>query len=292
MNQHTRDPQRVAAAKAVLTRFFSPGKASTHGKGVWNGEISLEAMRFQIDNPEAINQGTTNTCGPAAFLYALAYYRPEQYARIMGELYVYGKTTLGDMTLMPSRAILSSWVDNGEVEFIDWMPLVSIKNSTTPDYDHMKDQIAGMTFPGEIAKWLKRAGWQVQRHSAYLFKENITDLRRASVSFNSGHVVFLFVKAKSISNKVKKSPWWGVDHWVTLTSPVKVRKDRHSPWRPIQGLPNVSDTDLLHYQIQFTIVSWGENMTIGTGQPSTGATDNVKQWLHYYYGYIAAKPPV
>lgn len=44
-------------------------------------------------------------CGPAAFFYCLQQDRPDVYARPPGELWRYGKTKIGALTISPERDV-------------------------------------------------------------------------------------------------------------------------------------------------------------------------------------------
>lgn len=99
--------------------------------------------------------------------------------------------------------------------------------------------MAGITLPGEIGKWLKKTGWEVQRTSTSIFGRGLANLKLASRAFASNQVVFFFIKAKSLSMLVKKGPWLGVDHWITLTSSIKVRKDNNAKWESIHTIKEI-----------------------------------------------------
>jgi hypothetical protein len=129
---------------------------------------------------------------------------------------------LGNLVLKPDKRILGNW-DASLIAAIDWLALASLKNNTSPDFDRAKETLDGITMPEELHKWLSSTGWKVTGADTNIFfGKGIKEIQAASKAYAAGNAVYLFVKAKSVGN-VGKSLWFGVDHWVVLTSTISVR---------------------------------------------------------------------
>lgn len=290
MLKHNRNSKRIHSALSIArTLSPNPNVKSTLWRGINEGQIYKELVN-RIQNPESIDQYDTNTCGPAAYWYILAYYQPERYAKAIVELYKKGETKLGSVTLKPDKRILGNW-DASRIAAIDWLALASLKNNTSPDYDKPQDTFDGVTMPKEVQNWVSSTGWKVTGADTNLFfGKGIKEIQAASKAYSAGNAVYLFVKAKSVGN-VGKSLWFGVDHWAVLTSTISVRNPEEPIWINI-GLITTQVDNLDDYYIDFTIYTWGRETTVGNNSinMTTIPIQTVGDFKRYFYGYIAVKP--
>ncbi len=309
MNQHSRNPQRLAKARTTFRNFFRSGKRTLISTGVWKNITDADmdsALLDRIINPEKIAQKLTSTCGPAAYWYSLAYYRPEVYAKAVIELYDQGKTTLGNLVLQPSQITLNALtisnrnasgsprptIKPSAIDPVDWIALGSLKNATSKNYDDVDDELSAITMPNEVAIWLTKTGWSVHNQvTSTASSQPLIQLKAASLGNWSGRAVCLFIKAKSAGN-VKRSLWWGADHWVILTSPIEVRASSKDPWVRINSLSS-SGVDISNYQVQFWIYTWGRYIQVGANNMHnpTISISKVSDFLDYFYGYLSCSPP-
>jgi len=250
-----------------------------------------QTLLDRIYDLSRISQQDTNSCGPVSYIYALAFYCPDLYSKIVLDLYDKGKARLGKFTLAPDDHTRQSWDPKVTgVSAVDWIAIAGVKNSTSSDFDDPADIFAGITMPGEMTTWLEKTGWTIQGQDISIWGKGLDQLKAASREYLSSRTVFLFIKAKSAGN-VKKGLWWGVDHWVVLSSSIQVRESSGKQWVEIND-HTLKGKDISSYQIAFETYTWGSYENIGAkNTTSTIIIHDVEDFIAYFYGYIAATAP-
>ncbi len=288
-NEHKRNAKLISAAMQLINN--AKGNLTSVWKNNPGQAQFFNSLLDRVNDPHQIDQSGTNTCGPATYWYALAYYRPDLYVSTMIELYEKGNARLGKMNIQPSEEVFGSWKPNNyqQVALVDWIAFVSLKNTTSRAYNERFMAVEGITRSGEIKKWLNNTGWSVQANTADIGLEGLSDLKAASLAFSKQMVVFLFVRSKGINKGSGFKLWKKADHWICLTSTIKVR-GANTSWQPIHSV-SVSDSDLLNYQIDFGCYTWGHYRGVGADHTSVGNTSTVKDWLSFYCGYLSANIP-
>ena len=304
---HLRNTQAIARA-LVIANALNPNQGQTtkslHTQFPWKG-ISKRRVYDQLKNrirdPSKIDQLGTSLCGPASFIYIIAHAQPDKYAQMIVDLYTKGETQIGKTTIKPESSILNEYVEianrknqgkfSGTLSEIDWIALGSLKNTTSNNYDQATEAWDAMTFPSEVEKWAQFLGWKIQaKDTAILGKKGNKQLLEAAKSFAIGEYVILFIKAKAIGN-VKKMPWPGVDHWVILTSNIKV-KDSKNMWITLPNFPHQKSFDEL--ETEFSVYSWGTINKLGApGFNKSNALKPFKtlqEFKGYFYGFMSIKP--
>lgn len=154
MATHSRNRLQIASALALVTKFSAGRKLLD--SGAWKNigdKLILQPLKERILNPKKIRQRDTNTCGPAAFVYALAYYRPDQYAELILDLHRKGEATLGTIIFKPDDAARNAWDPKAtSIAAVDWIAIAGVKNTTSSSYDEPVDAAAGITMPSEVGK--------------------------------------------------------------------------------------------------------------------------------------------
>lgn len=159
------------AITSLVNEFASESRHSAFS-ALPRQQIALELME-RIANPGSIGQGTSSLCGPAAFFYCLAKDSPEKYVQCVIDLYDTGVAMVGHLKLAPGPACRGAAPDHHAIAAIDWLTLASLRDSENVllDYSGVNCKAAGITLPGQLASWFRKAGY---RHV-----ENMTSVWRS-----------------------------------------------------------------------------------------------------------------
>ena len=217
----------------------------------------------RIDKPGKINQHTSSLCGPAALLYSTAHSNPLMYAKFVLDLYERGRARLGKLNIKPGTDVRRSTVARG-MPALDWMTLASIRDSENwfLDYQKASDKVAGITLPGTLAGWFKKAGYRrVVNDTNLVATKGIGNVSRANQYFHRKYKICAFINANMIQGpKNKKSVF--PDHWVVLSTGISV-------------LPE---------SVSFKIFTWGKS---DRRVPPMGSKLSKESFLANYYGFVA-----
>lgn len=153
----------LAAARDILAAFTARTTPSP-----WRADRAAVAARLAklIDRPDLLQQRRLNLCGPAAFLRAWAHRDPAAFARFATALYDHGEAAIGSLIVRPSprslidadHAALAKRHGRGFPEAADWMLMGALRDSenrVTTFRGLPDDNVSGMTFAGEIVRWLR-----------------------------------------------------------------------------------------------------------------------------------------
>jgi len=156
----------LAAARDVVQAFADRTRPSP-----WHADRAAVAARLAklIARPDLLQQRRLNLCGPAAFLRAWAIRDPAAFARFATALYDDGAASIGPLVVRPSagslidadHAALAGRYGRGFPEAADWMLMGALRDSenrVTKFRGLPDDAVSGMTFPGEIVRWLRATG--------------------------------------------------------------------------------------------------------------------------------------
>jgi hypothetical protein len=264
------------------------------GDGVFNNitrKKVAKQLRDRIAKPSRINQAGGALCGPAVFIYSLAKRKPKQYAQYVIDLYEKGEASIGQLQVKPGGDCkkFDPILYQGtllEMAEADWIALAGLRDSENSflDFDDADDQLAGITLPGEIAKWFAYSDFLAIRQNANIvFDESLYTLMQANKQYMLGACVCLFVGANVLQGiSGGRSP---ADHWVGLNSPIHIGgKSANSLIS--RGKKVNQDKTLLSEKIQFSIYTWADdNYPVNRYDPNL----TVGKFLDYFYGYVAAR---
>ena len=224
-------------------------------------------MLMRIANPGLLNQDEASLCGPAAMLFGVAADNPVMYARFAIDLYEKGKASLYRLEIKPGKDV-RDYQPPASMDQVDWMTMASIRDSENAffDYDVAAKEFAGITLPGELAHWFRRAGYADVREETNLVANKGTGtIDGANKLFGQGYRVCLFIGINMLSEKVQSKGSWTAEHWVVLRSLI----------------------DRSNGKVALTVFTWGE----GEYQIPHGSKDlSVGDFLDNFYGYVAGKP--
>lgn len=119
--------------------------------------------------PDAFpDQNSASTCGPAAFYYCIQMDRPDVYAQAARELWGYGKTKIGTLTISPGEGCKhpsgTFYTSDGKPRILglDWMTLAGLSDSenTVLSFDTLDSPVAGITMWQTLTEWFEKAGYE------------------------------------------------------------------------------------------------------------------------------------
>ena len=204
-NQQT--PKQQALAKvATFAADSSTGQAFTN---ISKADF-VAGLRSRINNPQAIDQGALNACGPAAAAYLIAADNPVLFAEFAIELYTTGKGSLGSMTVDPYDGLLtrapgdSEWGNYTQNNVLDFIILASMRSDKSPFFSQFEDpsnQLAGITLPGTVKEWLNASGtYSDVTDDTSLFGKSFDHFQNTLVpKHTNGHKVVMLIGADMIS---------------------------------------------------------------------------------------------
>jgi hypothetical protein len=269
----------VFAARQMVAQF-----AARSGRGAFPNiareELVVSLLR-RIDQPEAINQGNTNTCGPAAFMFTFAKHDIAAYTKFVIDLYERGEATVGNLRVRPSESFRSDPMPRHLVDSpADWIALGSLRDSANWFFQYhtnslpfvpFKTQsdnpkitwegVRGGTTTGEVKSWLKNMGYtEVVDESSVVLTSSLDNLRDADRRYRNGEKVCLMICANVLSSKQDEAAGGGAcDHFVVLASPIEIGRF-----------------------VQFKMFTWGGFQTLHCRLTP-------EEFVKSYYGYVAAR---
>ncbi len=313
----TDEPSIEAARKKALQLISafnldkSIAKKSTHYPEVLKQGV-VEGLKIAINESEdSIHQGHSSLCGPAAFFFHISRKRPDIYVQVVLDLYKNGEAKLEKLKLKSSAVAKKTRLSG--IKGIDWMIMSSIK----PSYDKPADRASGITWPGDLGKWLKNTGYQVVDRTAYTSR-GLESLLQAQLAYASGHTVFLFVNGALFRQSGKNAISFYPNHWVILNSDIKIKKydnrskshkapavisstlirDISEEWKKYEeAMEEFNDIDgerfdrpvKINNQILLDVFTWGKRHWPVFNERSISRKPEIGLFLKGYYGYIKAK---
>jgi hypothetical protein len=225
-------------------------------------------LLMRIANPGLLRQGAASLCGPAALLHNIATDSPGGYARYAIDLFENGRASLGRLYIKPGSDV-RSYQPEGVTE-VDWLTMASLRDSENWffDYDTAKGEFSGITLPGELADWFRKAGYSDVTEDTNL--TNLTHKGAGTVEdanelYDKGYRVCLFISANMMEEADQS--WRGsvfTRHWIVQRSRI----------------------DLSNGKAKVTVFSWGQ----GDYQIPHGKKElSDDEFLGNFYGYVAAR---
>lgn len=193
----------------------------------------LERMNHgkQFDFPD---QGWTSLCGPAALFYCLLRDRPDVYEQSARELWLYGRTKIGKLTIEPSKGCrhpsgsfykidpnTKRETNSSTISGLDWITLASIRDSENSimSYSEISDQVSGITDWWSLANWFEKIGYEKIFSNTSLAHSNLQDIVTLNEYFTKGYTVVSLISAGMLAD------YGGADisfknHWIVWESPM------------------------------------------------------------------------
>ena len=226
----------------------------------------MDQLYDRVDHPKHINQGSTDFCGPAAVLYALAKEDPQAYVRLGIDLFATGKATVRGWTIDAGPLKDQALPQDMNIGCCDWVMMASVRRNV--GFGGLTDvsNLAQGTLPTEIATSLKQLGYGDVRNETYstsVWKADEKNLVEAGALLSKGYRVILCVN-DNMFKKPEAAPW-KPNHFCTLKS------------QPVIG-----------ERIKCRLWQWG----IDHKEPKSDATAifiNLPKmhFIQQYFGYVA-----
>lgn len=232
-----------------------------------------DGLRVRVWAPSAINQGTSSLCGPASLLFDVATRDPESYVKYVTALWETGHGRIGRIDVSPGTD-LKAFDPGRNVEASDWIALASLRDSENWFFDYQEDSdaLAGITLPGELEGWFKKAGYtEVVNDARAIVDKDEQCLRRADDLFRNGFRVCLFIHSNMLSPSTQGNGSATADHWVVQTGRVTFGATM------IEGKPSTT--------VSLRIFTWGEGRR---AVPQAGVLP-LDAFLDNFYGFVAAR---
>jgi hypothetical protein len=224
-------------------------------------------LLMRIANPGLIKQDQASLCGPAALLFSEAADNPAAYAKFAIDLYEKGKAKLNRLEIAPDEDV-RNYRPPATMHHVDWLTMASIRDSENwfLDYDNADKEFAGITLPGELADWFRRAGYsKVEQDANLVASMGVTEIDDANRLYDDGYRICLFIGANILTEKDQSKSSTTAEHWAVQRS----RIDRSN------GM------------VKLKVFTWGD----GEYQiPHGTKTLPVGNFLGNFYGYVAGKP--
>jgi hypothetical protein len=168
----TRQVSTPADAHAVVATFR--GSSATSPWTSLSRATVADRLDELIDAPGLVRQGLLNLCGPASFVRVWAKRDPVAFAQFATTLFDNGRASIGDFQVAPTDALVKNdyaamrakmGSDATATPQADWMVLGALRNNDDAVFvwsgepgSSLHAELAGMTFPEEIVKWLRATG--------------------------------------------------------------------------------------------------------------------------------------
>jgi hypothetical protein len=256
-------PADKTAAKKLADDFAA--RTTGHAFACGTRADIADGLKVRVDQPEKIYQGNTGLCPSASVLYSIVKDKPVDYVKAVAALYETGEATIGNWNLKPC-ADLKNYVltATDTVPAVDWIPMASMRDSENWFIDFEATDDEGGAWGGEVAKYLKKAGYTtILEEWNYFLSKNQAHLDRASDLYTAkDHNVLLLIDGDLLTDTDDAFSFMP-NHWVVLASSITYTAG--------------SDSKLA---VKLTVFTWGNKKDIQM---------NLTYFLRHYYGFVACK---
>jgi hypothetical protein len=257
----------------------------------------------RIDDPGLIWQSTTNLCGMASAMNALAMDDPYLYAFYACELYRCGAAYLGygkeAPLVKPSKATRGSKPPHS-MHPTDWLTLAGLRDhlNDTLDYAYgmgvplLKDipllgffgnpklveRLAAINYPSDLVTMLKAVGYtKVVDHAVWSVHASSTRVTEANSYLSAGYRVLLLINTAMYDIDLDGSTpsSQSSNHWVRLKSKFKIKQKQFKDENGIKFA--IYDPQSSDKKDTSSMVPW------------TGGYMRHSSFMLNFYGFIAAK---
>ncbi len=143
----------------------------------------VSGLNARLKTPASLHQGSSSLCGPATLIYALIRHKPAVYVKYVTDLYRSGVGTIGTLKIEPGSDCKSYKVPAKKIHPVDWIALASLRDSENDffDYDSIDVAAGGITMPGDLVEWFKKAGFStIKNVTNVYFNKDKSDIKAAS----------------------------------------------------------------------------------------------------------------
>lgn len=146
-------------------------------------------------------QDRASVCGPAAFFYCVQMDRPDVYAQAARELWRYGKTKIGALTISPGEGCKHPsgmfYTGRGQPRILglDWMTLAGLRDSenTMLSFDALDSPVAGITMWQTLTEWFEKAGYEKVFSNVRITQAGVQGIRDLNKYVEQGYKVVTLI---------------------------------------------------------------------------------------------------
>lgn len=184
-----------------------------------------------INNPDLIEQGQLNLCGPAAFFHILLKRDPVMFARYAASLFQHGRGALGGLVINPDDDLKHQTYDPGwGCPTTDWMTMSALRDDQNWFWDYQgtpSETVSAATTPAEMRQWLKATGLyrRVRDEGNWVLTKGLAHAKGLSPGPNidiallvNAHILSGAAATRKKSDKFIMSAF--PNHFVVLNTPI------------------------------------------------------------------------
>lgn len=294
---------RSVARQLAYQKFKDSNANSVHWPWLDYGSV-YTGLLARIDNPDLIWQSTSNLCGTASALSALATDDPWLYAFYVCELYHSGAAYLGygnEAPLVRPAKATRNWKPPQGVHQTDWLALAALRDHLNERLDYTFDmgvplgrelpllavpstprlieRLAALNYPSEVVTLLKAIGYtRVVNAAAWSVPANAVRVSEASGYHAAGYRVLLLVNAGMFdaASDGRTGPPAGTNRWVRLMDRFELTTRQFGEEHGIRLV--IRDPQSSGAPPSASLL------------PADGGYLRVSSFLHHFYGFVAARP--
>jgi hypothetical protein len=190
-------------------------------------------LKDLVGNPDRVDQGGLNLCGPAAFFHLYARRDPVAFVKYAADLFEKGSGSIGSLKVTPKPALVANdyaaaakRMPGNVTPVAEWMTLSALRSSENvmaPFTGEPDQNFGGITTPNDLEKWMKASG---------VYKKVTSDAQIGSpkpvshatgIAFAANKDILLLINANMIQRPSGRSFLDAFpDHYIHLLQPVKV----------------------------------------------------------------------
>ncbi|ROS03769.1 hypothetical protein [Raoultella terrigena] len=182
--------------------------------------------RYNHYPDEFPDQNAASVCGPAVFFYCLQMDRPDVYAQAARELWRYGKTKIGGLTISPGEecrhpsGLFYTSAGRPRVLGVDWMTLAGLRDSENAvlSFDTLDSPMAGVTMWQTLTEWFEKAGYKKVFSNVGPVQAGLQGIRVLNEYVQKGYKVVTLINDGLLERS--HSNFLIPTHWIVWNGPV------------------------------------------------------------------------
>lgn len=186
-------------------------------------ESEIQDRFYNLSYP---SQSGASVCGPAAFFYCLQQDRPDVYAQAARELWRYGKTKIGALTISPGEGCRHPtgmfFTSDGQPRILglDWITLAGLRDSENAalSFDALDSPVAGITMWPTLAEWFEKAGYEMVFNNVGITQAGVQGIRDLNRYVAQGFKVVTLINDGLLEGSTNNTTL--PTHWVVWDSSV------------------------------------------------------------------------
>ena len=312
----------VMSSKSWALELIDRFSDRTSGDGIWMNlrrRDVAEGLRARVDNPDEIDQLSTNTCGVASFVRNWAIDDPVGYAWLGIQLYETGRGRI-DNPRSKSVKIISSHEalrkhplphdsQGRPMNPADWIILASVRHSFNSVMQYpdpvFGEAISAINFPGDVVGMFRAAGYQkIVDGTNWLSSRGYENATKAGELCDAGWRVVFLINSRLLDDAGASSTALitSSDHWVVLVNPEKLPSSPSSSssgsyFTDADELSSAMGAVDINYfwrrnapvevdriGVRFRCYTWGSVRRV----PQNGGYFPWRVFQQHYFGYVAA----